>query len=792
MKPIIWAAVLAVLLQLLHPCLWATTSVSAPVLKWQRGGCYSSWCETGWYSSPAVADLDNDGNMEIIGAAYTLFVLNAEDGSVQWSVDPAGGRVWAGVVVCDIDNDGDLEVITAHGDGYLHVFSHAGASVWSRRPVTRELRGLAAADIDDDGTMEIVVNGAVGSAVNTWVYEHNGDMRAGWPQLSNNTGYAYGVFNDNTAVGDIDGDGQKEIIVPSDVHYICAYRPDGTQVQANAIYGDKAWGKVGVWENYNTELRGWGYCSGARAERFRTNFAHGAAIISDVDNNGTPEIIVTGNVYDCAVGHPPGKYNGVYIFNPDRGRFNSGGYDWRTAPVDTGAPLSEDYGVIENNQPNPAAADLDGDGEKEIIYSSYDGRVHAFWLDKTEHHNWPYSVYSAGEGYYRFASEPLVADLDNDGFGEVVFTSWVRKNSGRTGKLHILNHQGTVLREINLPNGFGGVTWNGALPAPTLADTDGDADLELVMVTSHSGILVYDLPGTGNARVLWGTGRGNFKRNGTVDRAPDVSPDFNGDGYPDILWRFYGSPNSGQNFIWHMKGVAKPSAYTKLTKTADPDWKIAGTGDLNGDGMTDILWRYHGGNRAGRIVAWCMDRDGNILSVPSLPRVANLDWKIQGVDDFNGDGHQDLLWRYYGTGPTGSMTVWLMNGVTFQGLSAVTPKVADTDWHIVGTGDFNGDGKTDIVWRNRGAQDAGRSLIWMMDGTTQSGAPLWLPRQQNLDWKIQGVMDFNRDGNMDILWRYYGPGNTGKNLVWLLNRGTWTGSALLLARTADPDWVICN
>ncbi len=40
--------------------------------------------------------------------------------------------------------------------------------------------------------------------------------------------------------------------------------------------------------------------------------------------------------------------------------------------------------------PNPAAADLDGDGKLEILYSSYDGRVHVFWLDKTEHGNWPY------------------------------------------------------------------------------------------------------------------------------------------------------------------------------------------------------------------------------------------------------------------------------------------------------------------------------------------------------------------------------------------------------------------
>ncbi len=36
-------------------------SPTTAILKWQYGGCYSSWCETGWYSSPAVLDLNNDG-----------------------------------------------------------------------------------------------------------------------------------------------------------------------------------------------------------------------------------------------------------------------------------------------------------------------------------------------------------------------------------------------------------------------------------------------------------------------------------------------------------------------------------------------------------------------------------------------------------------------------------------------------------------------------------------------------------------------------------------------------------
>ena len=51
-------------------------SIAAPILKWQHGGCYSSWCETGWYSSPAVADLDDDGTPEVIASPYTLFVIN--------------------------------------------------------------------------------------------------------------------------------------------------------------------------------------------------------------------------------------------------------------------------------------------------------------------------------------------------------------------------------------------------------------------------------------------------------------------------------------------------------------------------------------------------------------------------------------------------------------------------------------------------------------------------------------------------------------------------------------------
>ena len=497
---------------------WRDTAVqaggiSSPVLKWQLGGCYNSWCETGWYSSPAVADLDNDGKPEVIASPYTVFALNGEDGSVQWTAGSQANRTWPGVVVTDIDNDNDLEVAVAQGGGNLTVYDHAGNLVWTRQPESNELRGLSVFDLDADGTDELVVT-ATGNEVNAYVYEHTGSLRAGWPQLSNDSGYGWGVYNDNAALGDLDNDGQGELVIPSDVHYINAYEVDGGQIAASAIYGGVGWGKVGIWESLVPELRGWGACDGTRTESYRTNFADGPAVIADVNGDGVVEVVVTGNVYDCNAGYPPSRYIGVYMFNADRSRFNEDGYSWETVPLDTGAPLSEDYSVIESAMPNPVVADLDGDGEKEILFASYDGRLHAFWLDKTEHHNWPYNVSNTGPGI-RFASEPVVADLDNDGFAEVIFASWPQKGNNYVGKLHVLNYQGTMLYEIDLPAPFGSPTWNGAMAAPTLANIDADADLELVLNTAHSGIVAYDLPGSANARMLWGTGRGNTKRTGS-------------------------------------------------------------------------------------------------------------------------------------------------------------------------------------------------------------------------------------------------------------------------------------
>jgi uncharacterized repeat protein (TIGR01451 family) len=124
-------------------------------------------------------------------------------------------------------------------------------------------------------------------------------------------------------------------------------------------------------------------------------------------------------------------------------------------------------------------------------------------------------VTPTGSWAWRFASEPVVADLDNDGQAEVIFASWTKKGSNQTGKLYIVSSTGSLVQSIDIPRA-GSSTAGGALAAPTLANIDGDANLEVLLGTINMGLVAFDLADSANARILWGTGRGSFQRTGAV------------------------------------------------------------------------------------------------------------------------------------------------------------------------------------------------------------------------------------------------------------------------------------
>ena len=85
-------------------------------------------------------------------------------------------------------------------------------------------------------------------------------------------------------------------------------------------------------------------------------------------------------------------------------------------------------------------------------------------------------------------------------------------------------------------------------------------------------------------------------------------------------------------------------------------------------------------------------------------------WTIVGTGDFNGDAISDVLWR----NDNGDVAIWLMNNA--QVSSTQDFGIVPVAWSIVGTGDFNGDGISDVLWR----LNTGLVAMWLMNGTQAS------------------------------------------------------------------------
>ncbi|MCX5737201.1 MAG: VCBS repeat-containing protein, partial [Proteobacteria bacterium] len=142
----------------------SAAALGTPVFQWQR--CPASYCETGWYASPAVSDVDRDGVVEVLWGGYTLLSVRGDTGVIEWSYAPPAGasRMWPGVAVADLGGDGAREVVVVQGDE-LSVLDAAGMLEpgWPRSVFgTSEMRTLAVADLDADGAFEILTARASG------------------------------------------------------------------------------------------------------------------------------------------------------------------------------------------------------------------------------------------------------------------------------------------------------------------------------------------------------------------------------------------------------------------------------------------------------------------------------------------------------------------------------------------------------------------------------------------------------------------------------------------------------
>jgi ELWxxDGT repeat protein len=254
---------------------------------------------------------------------------------------------------------------------------------------------------------------------------------------------------------------------------------------------------------------------------------------------------------------------------------------------------------------------------------------------------------------------------------------------------------------------------------------------------------------------------------------PKVGYDVNQDGKADLLWRNYGV---GRTIAWEMNG----STYSNTTDinpvVTDPNWKLQATGDFTGDGREDdLIWRNY---ETGQNALWQMNGTIIVSTTADFPVVDDPTWRIEGADDFNGDGKTDILWRHYATGRN---VAWLMNGTKLLDVKDINQN-PEVSWKPTGTGDFNGDGQADIVWRNYAN---GANAIWLMNGTTLLDVQ-YTTAVEDTKWIMAGTGDYNGDGQTDLVWRNY---TTGQNAIWLMN-GIKLSGLEYPSTVSDLNWEI--
>jgi hypothetical protein len=215
-----------------------------------------------------------------------------------------------------------------------------------------------------------------------------------------------------------------------------------------------------------------------------------------------------------------------------------------------------------------------------------------------------------------------------------------------------------------------------------------------------------------------------------------------------------------------------------LPRLNDLGWRVAASGDFTNDGKRDIIFQH----KDGWVAIWRMSGTALVEARLLNPtRVDDPQWRIVGSADFNGDGRRDLLWQHM---TAGWVAVWLMNGINLVEARLTNPaRVNDTNWTIVGTGDINGDGASDIVWQHT---QTGMIVTWFMSGTSTIGSGAFSAQTGDLGWRVRSVVDMSGDGRPDLLWQH----SSSKLAVTILDGLTIIDSLWLTPSDVTAGWLI--
>lgn len=509
--------------------------------------------QTSWFAAPIVVDLDGDGSKELIASYYSVFVYD-ERGALLEELEGGEGRIYAPHVVADLEGDGTTEIVYGSGsEVYAYEWRDGAGLLKDGWPASidsagtgPEVRGMAAGDLNGDGSLEIAVSTTETASEEDggsqlWVFNASGSVYQppglgydAWPRYNAERGegndadrngqghHGYGCYGLNVAIGNLDDDPELEIVATYDNHHLQVFDHDGVALQASPWFSNRAsefqgegltygqfirWADPEVEEAHYHEHTGeWPHPSWAEW----LQWTHSPPGVVDLDGDGKSEIVGVPNVEL----HEPYETQAYAIMvlegaHGDGSRAAMRKQGWETLPRGR-APIDVDGYYPPAGVPAVTIANVQGDSRPELLVSLNDGLFYAFAADARE--LWRYD-YTDGRPIV-FASEATVADLNQDGAPEVLFTTFGDPEVLDSGRLIILAGDGTELFSVPLPDPGENGNGNGAPAAPTVADLDGDGQLEIFVQTFEHGMDVFTVPGSSDNCLLWSTARGGPLRMG--------------------------------------------------------------------------------------------------------------------------------------------------------------------------------------------------------------------------------------------------------------------------------------
>jgi hypothetical protein len=739
---------------------------------------------------------DLPGEISIQGDELTLLIddrharypvtIDPLISSAPWTIEGDQFRGYLGEVIApagDVNGDGFGDIIVGSPDyttnGYTyygHAFLYYGGAGGPAATPAWEFSGdenngdfgisvACAGDVNGDGFDDIIIgepdwdDGGIfdGGRVWFWYGSAGGlDPDNADEYFREDLGSDFGECVGSA--GDLNGDGYDDV-------FICNWGIDRIEV---------AYGSADGIGPYVTD---WGYSPGFTSSRF----AYSACGAGDINGDGYDDLVV-GNPY-----HDPGQY-GVYIFHGGPGGLGSlpSGY---AEPADTSA-LSG-WSVT-------AAGDIDGDGYADVQVgcpNDYAGQgklcIHrgsAAGLESDA--TWVLEEDSDMASLGRRAI--CGGDVNGDGFADVLARMSIDDGAGNFTtrvSLYLGGFAGLAADPSWTINSATGESFHGV---NSVGDINGDGFCDIAIGdTSHNvdrgRIDVYAGGAVGpknDPGWVVESNQAGARFGYSVASAGDV----NGDGFDDVLVGapFYDNGQSNEGAVFLYFGSNQGLGWLPLwwaegnQANAYLGESVASAGDVNGDGLCDVIagaaGYLVGGDDVGAAFVWESAEGGIPYGNPS-----NADWSfigdqdhsllgcaVDGAGDVNGDGYSDVIVGAYlydhGTENEGG--VWVFHG-SESGLATTHSWFHDTNhggsgygFSVAGAGDVDGDGYDDVLvgapHYNHPSADEG--LVFLYRGSADGvlpGAPWWYAQSDQagamLGYSVAGANDINGDGFADII-----------------------------------------